>query len=410
MAGTIATLRAEGAERFEALGYPGKRAEMWKYTDVRAIAEGDFAARAETGLTAAEAARVEELAGIGPVIVLKNGILQGKADNKVEDISGLSVRPAGENEVLAASVLEHTPDAAAQPFAHLNAARMGEPVLIDIAPNAVIEKPVHLVFFNGGGAAIHARVFVRVGTNAEATLLESHYGEAGGAYFANPVVHLSVESGARLHHYRKQAEGEGAYHIAHALVGIGRDATYESFALSLGAELARHEIDAVFHGSGGSCTISGAYLSRTGQHLDTTTRIEHVHPDCRSREVYHGVAAEKGRGVFQGSIYVHPEAQRTDGHQLNRAVLLGPGAEIDAKPQLEIYADDVKCSHGCTAGQLDEQALFYLRSRGISEQEAKALLLNGFLAEAMEEIADERVREDYLGLARAAMTEVLADA
>lgn len=403
MAGALATLRQEGAERFEALGYPSRRSEMWKYTDVRAIAGGEFSVPVPSDLSAEQAALIESQAAAGAVIIIQNGALQADLATNLKAVQGIRVRLASEDEAATAAVLGGTPAGGERPFAHLNAAHMADPVLITIDPGAVIEKPIHLTFLNSGNGALHGRVFIEVGDNAQATILETHHGAGGDCYFANPVSHIRIGAGARLRHYRKQLEGPSAFHIASVLVGIGRDATYDSFALSLGAELARHEIETVFHGPGGDCIISGAYLAAADQHLDTTTRIEHVHPDCRSREVYHGVIAEKGRGVFQGSIYVHPEAQRTDGHQLNRTILLGKGAEIDAKPQLEIYADDVKCSHGCTAGRLDEQALFYMRSRGISENDAKALLINGFLAEAMLEIKDPDIQADFLGLAQAAM-------
>ncbi len=411
MATSLDTLRTEGRDRFEALGFPSRRSEMWKYTDVGAIAKGTFAQVEPGNLAPDQQAFIDGLQSIGPVIVIQNGQLRDDLSSGFEQLSGVAFGLAADHAGIAQAVLENGPAIGDRQFAHLNAANMADPVLLAVERNTVVEQPVHLVFVNSANTEAHARIFVSVGENARATLLETHLGADGEAYFANPVTHIDVGQAGRLNHYRRQAEGVGALHVATSFVSVGRDATYEAFALSTGAELARHEIEAAFLGPGGDCTLSGAYVAQPDQHLDTTTRIDHRHPDCRSREVYHGAIGNKGRGVFQGSIYVHPEAQRTDGHQLNRAILLGPGAEIDAKPQLEIYADDVKCSHGCTAGQLDDQALFYLRSRGISAEDAKMLMINGFLAEAIEDISDQSVREVFAGHAQTALyREGLTDA
>lgn len=411
MAGSLDILRKEGRERFEALGFPSRRSEMWKYTDVGAIAKGAFAVAEQSSLTPDQKSFIDGLKANGPVIVIQNGQLRDDFSSDVDRVAGVTLGLAVDHAAIAQTVLQSGPDIGDRQFAHLNAANMAEPVVLAVERNTALDKPIHLVFVNSANAAAHARIFVSVGENSQATLLETHIGAEKDAYFANPVMHFDVGQAGRLNHYRRQAEGTAALHVATSFVSVGRDATYEAFALSTGAELARHEIEAAFLGPGGNCTLSGAYVAQPNQHLDTTTRIDHRHPDCRSREVYHGAIGNKGRGVFQGSIYVHPIAQRTDGHQLNRAILLGPGAEIDAKPQLEIYADDVKCSHGCTAGQLDDQALFYLRSRGISADDAKMLMINGFLAEAIEEISDQAVRDEFADHAQAALyREGLTDA
>jgi Fe-S cluster assembly protein SufD len=205
-----------------------------------------------------------------------------------------------------------------------------------------------------------------------------------------------VGEGAHLDHDLMQAAGDRAAHVATTLVRIGKDATYDGFAFTLGAELSRAEVHAVLEGPGGDCRVDGAYLGRGGQHIDNTTLIEHASPHGRSRQVFKGVLDERARGVFQGKIVVRRGAQKTDGHQLSRALLLSEAAEIDAKPELEIYADDVKCSHGATAGEIDAEALFYLRSRGIDEDAARGLLVRAFLAEAIEAIPVEPVREEFI--------------
>ena len=288
-----------------------------------------------------------------------------------------------------------------QPFLGLNTAFMQDGLVLRLAPGVVVERPIRMVFLtdpdSGAAVAAHPRNLVLAEDNSQATLVEIHRGADGAEYFTNAVTEIAVGAGARLHHYKLQDEGDRALHLANLQVSLGRDATYDNFILSLGARLARNDIRAALAATGIDCRLSGAYVARGSQHMDTTSFIDHAEPDCRSREVYAGVLDGRSRGVFQGKILVRRDAQRTDGHQLNRALLLSKGAEIDSKPELEIYADDVKCSHGATAGEIDAEALFYLRSRGIGEDEARALLIEAFLLEALEEIGDESVREEFAG-------------
>jgi len=201
-----------------------------------------------------------------------------------------------------------------------------------------------------------------------------------------------VGRGATLRHYRVQAESRDATHVTTTHVRVGRDATYENFTLAISGRLSRNEISVRLEGEGGRCSLNGAYLMRGSEHCDNTTLIEHLVPRTACREVFKGVLDDESRAVFQGRIVVHKDAQNTDGHQLCKALLLSTGAEIDAKPELEIYADDVKCSHGATTGQLDETALFYLRSRGVPEALARNLLVQSFLGEALDQITSDEVR------------------
>jgi len=225
--------------------------------------------------------------------------------------------------------------------------------------------------------------------------VEHHIGLGTGATLANHVGEVFVGEGASVHHYKIQREHTNAFHLSHTAARVASKGVYDNFILTIGAKLSRNEVRSVLDGEHADTHVSGAYMVRGDQHVDTTTLIDHAQPCCTSREVYKGAIDGTARAVFQGKIIVRPGAQKTDGYQQNRALLLSDTAEIDAKPELEIYADDVKCSHGATVGELDEQALFYLRARGIDKETARGLLIVAFLAEALEEIPEENVREYF---------------
>ncbi|MBT5107066.1 MAG: Fe-S cluster assembly protein SufD, partial [Rhodospirillaceae bacterium] len=227
---------------------------------------------------------------------------------------------------------------------------------------------------------------------------ESHVGE--GAYFSNGVAEFAVGDDAVLNHYKIQDESDEAYHIADSTLRLEDRSTYDGFVYQAGGLLARNEIHASLGGEHIECRANGAYLGGGKQHIDNTVFIDHAKPGSRSREVYKGVLDNDARAVFQGKILVRKDAQKTDGFQLNKALLLSRGAEIDSKPELEIYADDVKCSHGATVGELDADALFYLRTRGIDEAAARNLLISAFVTEAIEEIQSQAVRDALSDLVR----------
>jgi len=228
--------------------------------------------------------------------------------------------------------------------------------------------------------------------NSQATVVENHGGFPANECVDNEVCEIRVNQGAVLKHYKLQAKGARSTHLNTAHVEIEKDAIYEAFLLSIGALLSRNEKTVRLKGEGAHCAINGAFLLRGNQHCDNTIVIEHLVPHTTSRQVFKGALDGESQGVFQGRIVVHKGAQQTDGYQMCKTLLLSDKAEIDTKPELEIYADDVKCSHGATAGQIDEAALFYLRSRGIPEVAARELLIEAFLGEALDEISDEHVQ------------------
>lgn len=400
--------RAAARARFAATGLPSGKNESWRFTSLRALTKLSLTAQAPEG------GNIDAL----PAIALTDGrararivLVNGRYRADLSDVAALDgASPAP----VAAGPLSAAPQAALhaltaqdaqtmEPLAALNAAGALDGAHIAVAAGAAVKtliEIVHVAVGGEGGVAplSQPRLAITLGDGANAVIVEHHVGVGTGPAVINMASDIILAPGARLRHYVAQRAGEAALHFSAASVFVAAGAAYDSFALNLGGKLARHEIVVRLMGEGASCVLDGAYMARGDQHTDTTTRIEHLAPGATSREVYKGVIDDSAQGVFQGKIVVHRGAVRTDGHQLNRALLLSDKAGVDAKPELEIYADDVKCSHGCTVGELDDAALFFLRARGIPKEEARALLIAAFLQEAVEDIADEDVRAAFAAL------------
>jgi len=294
---------------------------------------------------------------------------------------------------------------------YTNLARALPPELLAARPQAVEERVIHRSRGQKGGqvedilwtgaAGQHQQPVLRVTVEegAELTLIERHGG--AGAYWKNMVTEISVGKNARFHHIRLQEESPEAMQTNLVKVTLERDAAYDCFSLNMGGKLTRHEIHAVIAGPNADCRLNGLNMLGGAQHGDTTILIEHAAPNCTSYQFYRSILDDTARGVFQGKVHVHQAAQKTDGYQLSNALLLSPTAEMDTKPELEIYADDVKCSHGATTGPLDEAPLFYLRSRGLSAAEARRLLVQAFVDEVLEKIPHDGAREEARGKAEA---------
>ena len=392
-------LRDEG-RRLSAGGLPGTRMEAWKYTNLAALAELEFSPPAMGAELPPADLGPDAFEGLeGPSLVFVNGRFS-PGHSRLDGLpGGLRVRglaqgltddPAG-IEALIGSAESLNGDL----MAAFNAAFAADGCIVETAPGAVIDEPIRLRFVAAPGEgplAYHPRVIVRVRAGSRLSLVESHEGPAGAPTWSNPLVDIEVGEGARLSHVKLQIEGESAYHTALTKAALAGEARYESHLVALGARLARHEIHIRFDGEGADCQLRGGYMARGSQHVDNTTVIDHALPHCESREVYKGVLDDTARGVFQGKIIVRQDAQKTDGHQLNRTLLLSRKAEIDTKPELEIYADDVKCSHGATAGEPEDDQLFYLRSRGLDLHTARKLIVEGFMGELLEEVGHEPTR------------------
>jgi Fe-S cluster assembly protein SufD len=388
----LATLRRTAVKAYAAAGLPGRRDEYWRYTNLNALAQRGYAV-ADTGSAPDASAQVDAvLAGLdGHRIVFVNGRLQPGLSSG--DALPDGVRLAGLADMLATEPdtlqpwLGQIATLGGMPLAALNTAFIGDGMVLLVDAGVTLDRPILLISVGAPGATaatFQPRHLVVLGDGAAATLVEAHTGTDGGTgYFANIVTEMALGEGARLDHCKLQVEAASAHHLALTDARLARGAAYNGFVLQSGAAIGRHETRATLEGDDIECALAGVYLARDGQVLDNTTLVDHRAPAGRSRQVFKGVLDGKSRGVFQGKIHVRREAQRTDGHQLSRALLLSPNAEIDTRPELEIYADDVKCSHGATAGDLDETAMFYLLSRGIDRETARRLLVGAFVADAL---------------------------
>lgn len=398
----LTDFRKTGIERFNALGLPSAKVEAWKYTRLRPLEDTNFEPVADDDGMAAIDTVPSLLPNPGgrPRLVFVNGRMRpnfwidGDLPDGVQLDCLRDVLSRDEDWVKAH--LGQIAGDEAMPLLQLNKAMMDTGFVLRVEDGVEVEQPIEVVFIGGltdRPVAYFPRNLIMLGKNAKATVVKHHFGQGVGAYIANAVTEIDIGEGAQFNHYTVQAESRDATHLSTTHVRVAKDATYESFNLAVGGRLSRNEVSVRLEGEGGHCGLNGAYLMRGREHCDNTTVIEHLAPHTSSREVFKGVLNDESRGVFQGRIVVHKNAQKSDGHQLCKTLLLNTGAEIDAKPELEIYADDVKCSHGATTGQMDETALFYLRSRGVPEALARNLLVQSFLGEALEEIKLDEVRE-----------------
>lgn len=399
----LSDLRGRGAAIYGDRGLPGRRDEYWRYTNLNELGKNDY--QLANGTAAVDVPplphrAVAELASYR--IVFVNGRL--RSDLCVLDDMPDGVLIAGLGDMIAAApdrlqpVLGQNLDLHAMPLAALNTAFMRDGMVLFVDSGVSLDKPVHIVSIVVPGDTpmmLQPRHLVVLGDGAKATLIESHIGGSDVAYFNNLVSELSLGERAELNHYTFQEEGPAAVHISATALNLAAAASYGGFILQTGSSISRCETRAILSGPGADCRLDGIYLGTGSQVLDNTIYIEHVATGCRSRQVYKGVLDDKARGVFQGKIHVRPGAQQTDGYQLSRALLLSPRAEIDTRPELEIYADDVKCSHGATVGELDAEAMFYLMSRGIAADAARRILIEAFVGEALSEIRLSQVAEDF---------------
>ncbi len=390
-------LRSDALSRYETLGIPTPRTEAWKYTNLRRLARAGFVAAEAGDATDALAIPegVTELDG-AYVAVFVNGRYSASLsslDNlpRNAEVGSLAAKIA-EDPASLESQLGRLGDYSSLPMASLNTALMADGLYFRLADGVALDRPLHVVSIGQADEeplSFHPRHLISLGDGSTATIVESHVGS--GAYFSNGVSEIAVGQGAVLNHYKLQNEGPEAFHLSTNMVRLDDRAIYDGFVLQTGARLARNEIKAHL-GERVECRLNGAYLGSNEQHIDNTTFIDHAAPNSSSREVYKGVLDQSARGVFQGKILVRKDSQKTDGHQLNKTLLLSPGTEIDTKPELEIYADDVKCSHGATTGELEEESLFYLRTRGIDRETARGMLVAAFIGEALDEIQTEAPR------------------
>jgi Fe-S cluster assembly protein SufD len=393
-------LRAQGLARFRERGFPTTRNEDWHFTSTSPIAEAGFETLAtRTGsLQPADLEPYRFGHAEWPTLVFVNGRFEPALSTRTA-LPGLTLLPLGEAWEAEGELLERhlgrVTDMGAQAFTALNTAFLQDGALVVIGKEMEIEHPVHLLFVTDATASrttTHPRVLVVAERHSRATVIESWVGLGEAPYFTNVVTEAEVADGATLHHYRIQRESPRAFHVGTVDARQGRDSHLVQFSFAMGGALSRQNIYTGLHGEGCGATLNGLYMLTDEQHCDHQTRIEHAQPNCYSREVYKGILDGASHGVFNGKVYVHPIAQKTDGKQTNNALLLSERAHVDTKPQLEIFADDVKCTHGATVGRLDQTALFYMKSRGIGADMARKLLTYAFAADVLETLECEPVK------------------
>ncbi|HKV70567.1 MAG TPA: Fe-S cluster assembly protein SufD [Gemmatimonadales bacterium] len=362
----ITELREKGAARFAEVGFPTTKQEAWRFTDVRPVAETSY----------------------------------GKATSRwtvdANGAEGLVVGDLTKTGDVARAHLGRYADLTANPFTALATAFLDDVQVVSISAKTDVSSPIRLAHrFEGTGAVMATpRVLIVLGDQARATVIETHEDSGIEASLSNSVTEIVLGQGATLDYIRVQREGAKTNHIATTQSHQGRDSVLRSTSIALGAGLTRHDLGAVLAGTGASLTLNGLSVLSGRQHVDYHTTIDHAQAHCESHELFNGVFDQQARGVFNGRIIVRPGAQRTDSKQTNNNLLLSGEARADSQPQLEIYADDVKCTHGATLGPLDPTALFYLVSRGLSPQTAKSLLTYGFAADVLTRIAVVPVRDD----------------
>ena len=383
-------LRGRGAAKFAALGIPTVRDEEWRFTNISALGSMDFA------LAGPISGAAERLHGFAYTDApLRLVIVNGRFDTTLSRAKGLPAGVAAGS--LAVALKDHADvvqryfgqlaDFTSRSFDALNTALVQDGAFVHLPEGKVLDTPIHIIYVTGAdGATVmaHPRTLVVAGANTQATIIESYIGASGEAYFTNAVSEIFVGENAGIDHYKVQEESLDAYHIGSLHAHTSRSARFSSHSFSLGGKVVRNDALAILDGEGGDCTLNGLYLADRDRLIDNHTTIDHAKAHCGSHEVYKGILGGTSRAVFNGKIIVRQDAQKTDAKQTNRALLLTDGATINTKPQLEIFADDVKCTHGAAIGQLDEDAIFYLRARGLNYAEARDMLIHAFAGQVLD--------------------------
>jgi Fe-S cluster assembly protein SufD len=407
-AGKVADIRQRAFEAYEGLGLPHRRIEDWKYTDLRVLmrevlplaAAPDAAALKRAGA----ALKLHAIEGVRRLV-----LVDGTFVPKLSETGGLekglgirTLREALEGGDTALHAQLFAPENSDSMVA-LNSAMMTDGLVIDVADGAVLTQPLHIVHISSGAvpSAMFTRSLLNLGKAANTTLVESYIATEGAkTYQAHDSLIVSIGDGARLDHVRLVEDDREAFNISSSVVTLGAHAHFNTFGITSGSHVSRYQAVIAFVGEGSRVETNGVNLLNGRQHADTTLFLDHAVPNCASREIFRSVVDDRGHSVFQGRIIVRPHAQKTDAKMMTRALLLSDEAEADNKPELEIFADDVTCGHGATTGALDESLLFYLRARGLSEKEAQALLIQAFVGEAIESIANDALRELVISAAQ----------
>jgi Fe-S cluster assembly protein SufD len=404
----LQSLRQNSFDQFEHAGFPDIKQEDWKYTNVSAIARADFVPVLVSNGTA-----LTKDGGLAPFVyeearqsrlAFVNGMFRQDLSSweaLPESVVAMDLRDAlrsSEHEPTVREYLEHP--ALANGFAALNTALFTSGLFLKVPRGVTVAAPIHLLFIGEGAVegpppAAFPRVMIVAEENSSATIIESYASpQDESVYLTNAIIDVSLADDARLQHYKIQRESVGAFHVATTRAELGPKSSYSITTINFGAALSRHDIRVQMDHEGAECSVDGLYMIDGSQHTDTHSVIDHRQPHCTSHQLYKGILDGRSRAVFNGKVFVRHDAQQTDARQTNKNLLLSTDARVDTKPQLEIYADDVKCTHGAAVGQLDEDEMFYLESRGINPSLARNLLTYGFAEEVIERIGIESIRRE----------------
>lgn len=399
-------IREQGLKKFVDLGFPTRRDEEWRFIDISPIGKANFSLPPTTHNSVEKNVLSDfSFGGLDcHTLVFIDGqysttlsLTESFPDGLVigEFSSANKIHPLIKETLSTKSVDQENA------FTALNDAFLNHISVVHIPNGVTIDKPIHLLYLTtdlDATVAVHPRNVIVAGGRSQATIIESYAGLGKHFYLNNCVSKIVLGESAKLNHIKIQRESPGAYHVGHLNVVQKRDSQFVSNSITQGSKLTRNNINVFLEASGCECTLNGLYLGANEQTIDNHTRIDHAQPHCNSHELYKGILGDKSSAVFNGKIHVHPDAQKTDAKQTNRVLLLSDDAKINTKPELEIYADDVKCTHGATVGQLDLEALFYLRSRGITKERAYSILSYAFGAEALEKVNIEEVKTEIEGI------------
>lgn len=380
-------LRDTAFARFAELGFPTTHNEEWRFTNVAPIARTAFVPDAGWGLG------IDAKCAKGPIqLVFANGHLLTRPEALP---AGLQVGGFSDDPAAIAQHLGKHASFAENAFVALNTAMIEDGALVRVARGAVIAEPIEILYVSTGAEqpiAVHPRALIVVGADAHCTIVERYHGAGELVYFNNAVTEIVVGDRAVVDHYKVQQESPNAFHIATLQATIGRSATFASHSISLGGALVRNDANATLS-EGSDATLNGLYIVNGTQHIDNHTLIDHTMPHGTSHEIYKGILDGKAHAVFNGKIIVRKDAQKTDSKQTNKNLVLSDDAVVDTKPELQIFADDVRCTHGATIGQLDSEALFYLQSRGIAKSQARSLLTYAFAQDVVDRIKVQSLRD-----------------
>jgi Fe-S cluster assembly protein SufD len=404
--------RSEALARFRAVGFPTTRDEEWRFTSVAPIVDTQFAPahNGASSLTLADRAVFEWGGDPAATLVFVSGRFAAAtsaagrvpAGVRIESLANALSKPMSADDPCAA-YLTAIADRDRAPFTALNTAFLEDGAFVYVPDSTSVEAPIHVLFLSigeRGPTMAHPRVLVVLGAHSRATIVETYGAVRADRYLTNAVTEVFAGENAKLDHYKIQRESPTGFHVGAMYARAARSSTLVSHAINLGGSLVRNDVIVRLDGEGCGCSLNGLYIGDGSRLVDNHTTIDHAQPHCASREVYKGILADHARAIFNGKIIVRPDAQKTDAKQTNKALLLSPDAQINTKPQLEIFANDVKCTHGAAIGQMDDEALFYLRARGLSEQEARHMLIRAFVSDVLDEMSlrplGARIEHDLL--------------